>query len=262
MQSIGELGNVYDPVRTIANSDTPPVVPSILRARGGGRTLKIGQIDDRISGGRFSPAWFNASWRLVDLFSANTSKDGSGNFLKTSPPTSRGKINVNGVLRDGGVAFKAALRNFVFKSALDSDQNLGGKPLSDTEADQLISDLTLYLTTNGPMMERGELSQLPFFNSGTAGSFNNLGKANDRGREEIFRRCVEMITTRSASFTVYAIGQAVRQDKNGNKTAIGERRMATTFQLQPKAGGVLLETSTKPYDVVDSYSVKKVYAPN
>ncbi len=261
MQSIGELGNVYDPVRTIANTDTSPVTPSILRARGGGRTLKIGQIDDRISGSRFSSTWFNASWRLVDLFSANTSKDASGNFLKISPPTSRGKINVNGVLRDGGVAFKAALRSFVFKSAPDSDQNLSGKTLSDTETDKLISDLTLYLTTNGPMMERGELSQLPFFNSGTAGS-NNLGKANDRGREEIFRRCVEMITTRSASFTVYAIGQAVRQDKNGTKTAIGEKRMATTFQLQPKTGGALLEKSTKPYDVVDSYSVKKVYAPN
>jgi hypothetical protein len=270
MQSIGELGHIYDPVRTIAVNAGGPV-PSILQARGGGRTLKIGQIDDLITGGRFSTTWFNSSWRLADLFSADLTKDSSGNYLKVSNPTSRGKININGVLRDsidssgnivpgGGLAFRAALRSFNFLASPNSDSQLSGKTMSDPEIDSLVSSIQTYLTTNGPMMERGEISQLPFFNSGTAGG-KSLASVNDRGREEIFRRCVEMITTRSASFTVYTLGQAIRQDKSGVKTPTGEKRLAITFQLEPRKGSTALEKSSVPYDVVDSYAVKRIYAP-
>jgi hypothetical protein len=71
-----------------------------------------------------------------------------------------------------------------------------------------------------------------------------------------------MTTTRSASFTVYAVGQTIRQDKTGTKFSTGEKRMALTFQLQPRTGTKTLESSTVPYDVVDNYAVKRIYAPN
>ncbi|HEY4282170.1 MAG TPA: hypothetical protein VGM62_03830 [Chthoniobacterales bacterium] len=263
MQSIGELGYTYDPVRTIEATAGPGnPAPSILQARGGGRTLKIGQMDDRIAGNRFSTSWFNASWRLADLFSAEP-KDSTGNYPKVSPPTSRGKININGVLRDDGVAFKAALRNFAFFPSPRSDTQLSGNSLTSSEIDQLTSEVKTYLTANGPFMERGEISQLNFFNSSGTTKETAAGKTldviNDRGREEIFRRCVEMITTRSASFTVYAVGQAIRQDKSGTKTSVGEKRLATTFQLEPRKAGKPLQESTVNYDVADNYVAKRVY---
>ena len=70
-----------------------------------------------------------------------------------------------------------------------------------------------------------------------------------------------MITTRSASFTVYAIGQSIRQDKNGNKTSTGQKRLAITFQLDPKKGSTLLQASLPRTTVPDNYSARRVYAP-
>jgi hypothetical protein len=262
MQSIGELGNIYDPVRTIATTEGGGASPSILRARGGGRTLKIGQSDDRITGARFSSTWFNAAWRLTDLFDANP----VGRLV--APTTVRGKININGVLRDsvasngsviptGGAAFRAALRSYNFLTSPNGDAVLNGRALSNSEIDTLVSNLQSYLITNGPLMERGEISQLPFFNT------SGLATAEDRGREEICRRLIEMITTRSASFTVYAIGETVRQDRSGNKTTTGQKRLAITFQLEPlNSSGAPLDTSTTPFDAVASYRVKRIYAPN
>ncbi len=261
MQSIGELGNIYDAARTIANNDGS-ASPSILRARGGGRTLKIGQPDDLITGARFSSTWFNAAWRLTDLFEAKPISS------KVASATTRGKINVNGVLRDsiasdgsvipsGGAAFRAALRGYNFLTSPNGDAQLSGRALSNSEVDTLVSNLQSYLMANGPLMERGEISQLPFFNT------SGLATADDRGREEIFRRVIEMITTRSASFTVYAIGQSVRQDRAGNKTTTGQKRLAITFQLEPLSStGALLETSTTPFDSVASFRAKRIYAPN
>jgi hypothetical protein len=260
MQSIGELGNIYDPVRTIASASGS----SILQARGGGRTLKVGQMDDRITGARFSTTWFNAAWRLTDLFSADLTKDSSDNYVKVSTPTSRGKININGVLRDDGMAFKSALRSLTFLLSPDGSQGMGGNTFSSSEIDKLISEIKSYLTTNGPFMERGEISQLTFFNGSAAETAGGspLNIANDRGREELFRRCIEMVTTRSASFTVYALGQVIHQAKDGTKTPTGERRLAITFQLEPRKGATPLEASSAPYDAVDNYAVKRIYAPN
>lgn len=261
MQSIGELGYIYDPVRTVAaNGGAFNPAPTIVQARGGGRTLKIGQPDD-LAGARFSTTWFNSAWRLADLFSADLTKDSSSNYLKVSKPTSLGKININGVLRDDGVAFRAALRSFTFLTSPNSDPLLSAQALPAAEIDNLVSQIKNYLATTGPMMERGELSQLTFFNTGTTAGKPGQN-TNDRGREEIFRRCVEMITTRSASFTVYAIGQAIRQDKNGSKSPVGEKRSAITFQLEPRKGIAPLGTSSVAYDVVDNYAVKKIYAPH
>jgi len=257
LTSIGQLGDVFDPVRVAGDSG------NILLSRSGGRTLKIGQPDDR-AGTRFSATWFNSAWRLTDLFAAQlvsnvTQPPQPSEVVAT--PTSRGKININGVLRDNGVAFRAAFRSFNFATAPNSAPQLNGQAFAPAEVDNLVAGITTYLTTNGPMMERGELSQLPFFNTGTAGGAS-MTTANDRGREEIFRRTVEMTTTRSASFTVYAIGEAVRQDTSGTITTVGQKRLAITFQLEPQSAGALLQNSTLPHAVVDSYRVKKIYAPN
>jgi hypothetical protein len=241
IRSIGELGHVYDPHRK-ASSESGA---SIRTARGGGRTLKIGQRDDTLgtSTARFgarsttSVGWFNAAWRLTDYFAAADPAE------TTAPATAEGKLNINGVLRDNGLAFRAALRNFQFLDAPDGDPARANKVLSEPETTTLINAITTYLTNNGPIMERGELSQISFFDSGTAGQTPSL-TAMDRSREEIFRRIVEAITTRSLSYSVYAIGQAVRQAPNGDITVLSTDRSRFVFQLTPTIGATPDSTVT------------------
>ena len=267
LTSIGQLGNIVDPVRSPGDAtgvDSDGIPFNIKLSRSGGLTFKIGQPDGLAGGTRFTANWFNSAWRLADLFAARPVSNATlppQPSEKVAPPTSIGKINVNGVLRDNGVAFRAALRSFNFAAAPNSDPQLNGRALAPADVDNLMTSITTYLTNNGPMMERGELSQLPFFNSGTAAG-GSMAAANDRGREELFRRTVEMTTTRSASFTAYVIGEAVRQDRNGNRTTVGQKRLAITFQLEPQTAGAPFQNSTAPHAVVDSYRVRKIYAPN
>ncbi|MEO5720644.1 MAG: pilus assembly PilX N-terminal domain-containing protein [Chthoniobacterales bacterium] len=268
LTSIGQLGDIFDPIRTVGDSG------DITLSRSGGRTLKIGQpdvVNGVAAGARtFNANWFNSAWRLADLFDAfpvtNASQPPQP-LEAVTPPTARGKININGVLRDDGTAFRAALRSFSFVPAPDSDPQLNGQPLSTGDVDNLIASAKAYLTNNGPLMERGELSQLSFFNP-TAGNVAGqpFSTTNDRGREEIFRRTIQMITTRSASFTVYAIGEAVRQERGPGGTwravTTGQKRLAITFHLEPQATSAPLGNSAQPHAVVDSYRVRKIYAPN
>lgn len=221
MRSIGELGHIYDPSRK-RDSD-------IRHARGGGRSLKVGQRDDIVPAGRFDASggttpWFNAAWRLCDLFAA------ANRTLPMASSTSRGKLNINGTLRDDGVAFRAALRAFVFEE--DSRE---GNTLQESEITALISGLTEYLEQNGPMMERGEISQLSFFSdsSWAGGQRNDL--SIDRAREEIFRRIVELITTRSAAFSIYALGEAVRQSPDGRIVPLSRSATRRVVHLEPQA---------------------------
>lgn len=267
--SVGQLGDIFDPARVVGDSN------NILLSRGGGRTLKIGQPDDLAGTSRFTSSWFNSAWRLTDLFEAQHVSQPLQPSEKVAPPASRGKININGVLRDsidangnlvgsgqGGLALRAAFRSFVFDGGSDSDPSISGQALPPSDVDQLISSIQGYLKTNGPMMERGEISQLSFFAPNGTLAGNSIGAINDRGREEIFRRTIEMITTRSASFTVYVVGEAIQQDKNGVKTTVAQKRSAVTFQLEPQMAGAPLGSSGNPWDAADSYKVKKLYAPN
>jgi hypothetical protein len=247
MQGIGELGNIYDPHRKLS----PESAATIRSARGGARTLKIGQPDDLMGIVRFSPSsstsvgWFNAAWRLLDVFSADPAT------IVLSPATSRGKLNINGVLRDKGVAFRALLRSFIFAATPLGDPARAGKTLSNNEINTLVSQVEDYLDNNGPMMERGELSQIAFFSSGTAGQ-SASSTAYDRSREEIFRRIADLITTRSSSYSVYCVGQAIQQLPNGKILRVASSRKKTSFTITPTIGDNPMD---KPTDyVVDIYA--------
>ncbi len=249
MKSIGELGHVFDPHRK-------PSAPgeSVAYSRGGGRTLKIGQNDDLVAGAaRFSEEWKNASWRLTDLFSANTPSS-----LITAPVVAPGKININSVARDGGVAMRSALRGLHFLPSPHSDSRIAGKPLTDAEIDEIISSIARYVSANGPFMERGELSQIDYFSPASTRTLagETFSSLNDRGREELFRSVVELVTTRSASFTIYAVGESIRQLPDGTLITTGLHRAATTFHLQP------VFNNEAPDAVVSSYKAFRVYEPH
>lgn len=254
MRSIGELGLIYDPHRRLNPANDGTSIPDenvrIRRARGGGRTLKIGQRDDLVVSRFSSPSdsgvgWFHSAWRLTDIFSAEDPE------TSLSAPTARGKLNINGVLRDEGLALKSLLRSFNFLDAPQGDPGRANRPLTDSEIDNLVNSVLRFLRTQGPFLERGELSEIDFFAG--AGAVNRAGGqagsiSMDRSREEIFRRLVEHITTRSASFTLYVVGEAIRQRPNGSLQRLASSKRKIVFHLLPEIGD-------QPGDRPDSYRV-------
>jgi hypothetical protein len=78
--------------------------------------------------------------------------------------------------------------------------------------------------------ERGEISELPIFNTGIIPT--QMSNKFDRGREELVRRSIEMITTRGSVFTVYSIGQTLQ-----GTNVTGTARMKQTFQIEPQFAG-------------------------
>jgi hypothetical protein len=249
MQSIGELGNIYDPHRKPPPAAEAGATGTIEYSRGGARSLRIGQPDDVIGPvNRFSSTWWNSAWQLTDYFSADETTKA------VSDPTSRGRLNINGVLRDNGTAFKAALRSFRFKSSPESDPAIADGLLTDAEIDALVSDIKDFLKTKGPFMSRGEISEVPFFSTASTKTLAALQVkvTNDQAREEIFRRTVELITTKSLSFTIYAAGEAVRQADDGTITRLALQRKRCTVELEPQIG-------SGNFDVITEYKVKRVY---
>jgi hypothetical protein len=81
--------------------------------------------------------------------------------------------------------------------------------------------------------ERGEISELPLFNSGTSLAAVSMQQAFDRGREEVVRRSIEMITTRGSVFTIYAIGQALQATPAATNVT-GVFRLRKTIEIVPQ----------------------------
>lgn len=224
MTSIGELGHIYDPGQR-------RVTTTIEAARGGGRTLKIGQPDDSIgAAARFSTTWQNAAWRLTDIFGTNATRT-----TVELDPVSRGKININSVARDGGTALRALLRSWTFLPSPESDPNTATRQLSSSEIDSIISSIVTYINSNGPLLERGEISQIPYFSSNSTSTIGTqpVRTTADRSREQIIRRMIEMTTTRSASFSVYCIGEAIQESASGAIRTLSRENMASNFRIDP-----------------------------
>lgn len=237
LTSIGQLGDIFDPARVQGVKD-------IEHSRGGGRTLQIGQHDDRYDGTATSNGISNstgwASWRLADFFGTSDSV-----FLP-------GLININGLARDNGAALRAALRGFNFQPltaddpTIHGDAKLAAKPLDSTGLQNFIDSIinsrlkNTDATKPGPFFERGEISETPLLNPASASvlvtgvSFSQIF---DRGREELVRRLTEMITTRGDVFTVYSVGQSISQTNAADpktKRITGTSQFKTTFQLVPR----------------------------
>ena len=287
LTSIGQLGDIFDPVRTRGDAtgvDSDGVSMNIKLSRSGGRTLKIGQADRNDPATNPNGLWDGNSntasrewtaWRLLDVFSTSDSVQLDG------------RININGINRDNGTALKAAFYGYIFQPVPDADPNLAGRPFDADPSDPtdkinvLISQLqarlnndqalfnNAFLNTSGPLAERGELSEMPIFNTGSdLAAGVNTPTTNDRGREELFRRLVELTTTRGSIFTVYAVGQSLIPPQPGGTVPIitSTSQIKVTFRIDPVWNG---GTPTDPFDPSavtnrlrkpDKYAIKVLYA--
>ena len=263
MQTIGELGHITDPARPYITSGSVPTL-----ARGGGRTLRVGQSELANFGGT-NIGWYSGnqtnasrtwtSWRLADIFTTTaasngaTALDAQGN-LTNSLGVVRGQINTNGVvvtipglinpnglLRDGGAAMRAVLHGLTYSATPEGAPGLAGLDLNSSRLNGVVNSMTSRLTNASatglpsgalaPFWERGEISELPIFNTGNIPT--QMSNVFDRGREELVRRSIEMITTRGSVFTVYAIGQTL-QIASSVTNVLSTARIRQTFQIEPK----------------------------
>ncbi len=223
MQSIGELGHLFDPSREAGPTK------NISYSRGGGRTLNIGQPDTLTPSANAQREL--AAWRLTDLYST------------TDALEQPGLVNLNGVTRDGGVALRALLHGFIFDTGAQADPALAGEPLEDEIKEQIVQALITRVQSDGPLMERGELSEYLSFLPRKGVQREELV---DRGREEIFRRLVELVTTRGNVFTIYAIAQICAVGENDARTVLSTGRVRYTFALIPEWDGKQAPTQDAP----------------
>jgi Tfp pilus assembly protein PilX len=228
MATIGELGHIFDPARLSSTSGNGAAI-----FRGGGRTLRVGQPESFNAttnsaglwdGRRDSASRTWTAWRLTDIFDTTD---------RNSLP---GAININGARRDGGVALKAALKGFTFQA---DTPGVGSITPSDTQINNLTSALTNRLAqsfnaTNSPIFwERGELSELSLFQNGTGLTGVNMANVIDRGREELVRRTMNMVTTKGNVLSAYVVGQAISVDNSGRIKVLSTTRLKQTFELNP-----------------------------
>ena len=280
LDTIGRLGDVFDPARRAVDS-AAPLLP--LMARGGGRTLKIGQGEKWDSGNNPSGLWDGTetsasrnwtAWRLADVFTANnpsppwvtppanlldwnnngvldTNVITRNNFITNAIPASEldsatrfdGLVNINGALRDGGAALRALVLGLTYESSPAGAQATSGRNLN---VENLVTSFRTHLAggtvdTNPSndrlFWERGQISELadggnrPLFSSplntlaGVA-----LSTTQDRGREELVRRIMDLVTTKGNTYTIYAVGQSLNP-RTGQPVAT--RRIKHTFRLDP-----------------------------
>jgi hypothetical protein len=221
MQSIGELGHITDPARVAGPG-------GIELSRGGGRTLRVGQSEHSFwyDGNQTNASRTWTSWRLADVFTTK------------SALTTPGLINPNGILRDGGAAWRATLQGLTY---LPAPAGVGLPPLNDIRVNGILNAMATRLTNGvvaglpagslNPFWERGEISQLPIFNSGNIPTA--MSNKFDRGREELVRRSIEMITTRGSVFTVFVVGQGLQVTPQTTNVT-GSARLKQTFEIIPQ----------------------------
>lgn len=228
MGSIGEFGHLTDPARVAGTSGS---LTNVVYSRGGGRTLRIGQSElarwyDR-NQTNASRTW--TSWRLTDVFTTKTNLSIAG------------LVNPNGLLRDRGGAFRALLHGLTYLPSPEGAPSLANRVLNSLQLSSVVNSLVSHQTnapaaglpagTLNPFWERGEISQLPIFNTGNLPT--SMSNTFDRGREELVRRSIEMITTRGSIFTVYVLGQALEVTSVATNV-VSSARMKQTFQVEPQ----------------------------
>ena len=233
MQSIGELGHIYDEAQ-VADDLTAPTgtASSSPFVSGGGRTLRIGQPE-------FASAIVGVSWNtngkrsieLLDLFTVNRT-----NSISTNYPAAQGRINVN-------TAPQAVIEALFYNITLNSDAAYPNSVITNVPA------LGQSLITNRPFNKLSDLYKItPGLINATnyspalgtnlpVTSYNLYPQASvfDRAREEAFGKLLELCTVQSRAFRICVIGQSL----GPNLKRQGQVVIEASAQIATDSGGKL-----------------------
>jgi Tfp pilus assembly protein PilX len=229
MQSIGELGHIFDPAQaaddlSAPDSSEPPVNNKIS---GGGRTLRIGQPEFR-SG--TADNWNTNGRRaieLLDLFTVNSTNASSAGY-----PAAVGRINPN-------TAAPEVLAAVLSRIQVTSDLEMPAASLNNVAA------VAANIISNRPYSRLSDLfkamesfadgeNYIPTFDVSVGGGTTNLVAA-DRVREEAFGKLVQHLAIQSRTYRIFAVGESF--DAGGRPR--GRATIEAIVFLQNEPGGSL-----------------------
>jgi type II secretory pathway pseudopilin PulG len=211
MQSLGQLTDIFDPARYDRTH------------RGGGRTLRIGQSDAPSNtslnesdpstdeqnwlGGRGSSdpttsAYGRNAWLLTDLFRLDDEINS--------------RLSINAFSRGhDSPALEALFHEFNFSATAEGGHSISaGKPVKTANGALEIGSVVNDIVQAGHLpLSAAELSTASLFNTGE----RLVGEAGDNidsadlpmnVREELMRRTLNLVDSRTLAFTIYSVGQA------------------------------------------------------
>ncbi len=242
LQSMAELGNIFDPAQW-TNVESPNSTSS--SSSGGGFSLAIG----RPEFGAFDKEGLRGA-QLLDLFHAP-------NTFDFSIP----RININTAPRE-------VLRTLVAGQELTLDPQLGSLfPPKQPNVGDRFADAVIATRNRGPLRSLSDLNLIrlnpfplrsytpgidePFFGSRfhyPAPQPND--QWDDAGREELFRRVANLVTFQSKTFRIIIAGEVLDRSDN----VIGRRSREIHVQIEPARNPDFTVNKTKPATIKIVYS--------
>jgi Tfp pilus assembly protein PilX len=227
MQSIGELGHIFDPSQAADDLSAPKSseLPVNDKISGGGRTLRIGQPEFRSSSTHNWDTNGRRAIELLDLFTVNQTNANSGGY-----PAALGRINPNTAAPEVLAAILSGIR-------VTSDAGIPEAFLANPAA------VAADLVSNRPYSSLSDLHKAmqsfadgenysPTFGVSVGGGTTNLAAA-DRVREEAFGKLVQHLTVQSRTYRIIAVGESF--DAGGKPR--GRAAIEAIVFLQNEAGG-------------------------
>jgi hypothetical protein len=228
MQSIGELGHIFDPAQAADNLSAPVSSQSPINNKisGGGRTLRIGQPEFRTA---TADNWSTNGRRaieLLDLFTVNATNATSAGY-----PAAIGRINPN-------TASPEVLAAVLSGIQVTSDSGIPGASLRP------VADVAANIISNRPYSRLSELYKAmqsfadgedyaPSFAVSVGGGTTNLA-AVDRVREEAFGKLVQHLTVQSRTYRIFAVGESF--DAGGKPRGRATIEAIVFFRNEPGGG--------------------------
>lgn len=215
MQSIGELGHVFDPIQAADDLTAPSGgTPVSTFLSGGGRTLRIGQPEFTVSGADTWNTNGRRALELLDIFTVAETNSTSEGFS-----TALGRVNIN-------TASEEVLNAVLAGIAVTSDAEFGTAILTN------LPTISSNIIANRPYDQLSDLYKItpqfaqannytPPFDVSLGGGTTNLA-AYDRAREEAFGKFIENITIQSRTYRIFVIGETLDAQGKPRSRSIGE----------------------------------------
>lgn len=236
MNSIAELGHVFDPAQAADDLSAPTVsigseFPNKFGS-GGGRTLRIGQPEfennspNSWATNASNPTTDRAAIQLLDILSANPTNTDSAGF-----PFATGRINPN-------TAPVEVLASILSGIRIGSDAGVPSASFADA------TNLATAIVTNRPYSKISDFRKfIPIFATGAnytpaIGSSIGGGTTNlavmDRMREEAFGKLVPHLAIQSRTYRIIAMGELL--DKSQRTISRSQLEAVVFFEINSGGG--------------------------
>lgn len=229
MNSIGELGHIFDPAQAADDLSAPDSseAPVNNKISGGGRTLRIGQPEFRSGATHTWDTNGRRAIELLDLFTVNRTNASSAGY-----PAALGRINPNTAASEVLAAVLSGIQVTSDVGAPEATWNNVAAVAANIISNRPYSRLSDLHKAVGSFADVENYA--PTFAVSIGGGTTNLAAA-DRVREEAFGKLVQHLTVQSRTYRIIAVGESF--DAGGKPR--GRAAIEAIVFLQNEPGGGL-----------------------